>query len=532
MDAMYRIGDPFKGRTAAPHRIKQWALAHAAHRPEYKALLLQQGEEYLDALPKNERTKQPGYKQYTKRMRSLRFYTSVHMLETAGYCLPKEQQRLWDERRGIAKEFEEVEDSEGSVEEVEEVLPDASVPKVQVNPDGWEAFYGRLKCSNNHGYLVYKTVCSCGKVKISDGGPHTVKKWWEEHGGHRPEYADLEPRPEERYPNTLTLGERIGHQGYKDYRERLQRLGFYTSVQMLETAGFCLPPEAQKMWDDLRKGEAKAPRQRKSADGPRQKRKRGRQASSEDSSQQEQSALVEAAEGGVEAGSAAVKPEPREATPSPDTPAQVDKSKQRAPTPQIPTDSEEAGPSAPPDLDARARPSGPPRAAARFTRAPGQAMRRDDIEVVDLSDDSPKASSSTQRPAELAAGLQTAVPGQGRAGHALAEGHVPVSSRAARQEPPAGAANAALPPPLGHFVLSVPSSERIGAFTLEDVIADITRLKELKPQIAAAGIGLDFDKILQCLHAARVREARNERLLTLKDEENKSLRSQLEVVQS
>ena len=24
--------DPFKGRTAAPHRIKQWALAHAAHR--------------------------------------------------------------------------------------------------------------------------------------------------------------------------------------------------------------------------------------------------------------------------------------------------------------------------------------------------------------------------------------------------------------------------------------------------------------------------------------------------------------------
>ncbi len=44
----------------------------------------------------------------------------------AGYCLPKEQQRLWDERRGIAKEFEEVEDSEGSVEEVEEVLPDAS----------------------------------------------------------------------------------------------------------------------------------------------------------------------------------------------------------------------------------------------------------------------------------------------------------------------------------------------------------------------------------------------------------------------
>ena len=58
------------------------------------------------------------------------------------------------------------------------------------------------------------------------------------------------------------------------------------------------------MWDDLRNGEAKAPRQRKSAGRPRQKRKRGRQASSEDSSQQEQSALVEAAEGGDEAGSA------------------------------------------------------------------------------------------------------------------------------------------------------------------------------------------------------------------------------------
>ena len=57
-------------------------------------------------------------------------------------------------------------------------------------------------------------------------------------------------------------------------------------------------------------------------------------------------------------------------------------------------------------------------------------------------------------------------------------------------------------------------------------------MQELESQIAAAEIGLDCDKILQCLHAARVREAKNERLLTLKDEENKSLRSQLEVVQS
>ena len=47
----------------------------------------------------------------------------------AGYCLPKEQQRLWDERRGVAKQPEEVEDSEGSVEEVEEVLPDASAQR-------------------------------------------------------------------------------------------------------------------------------------------------------------------------------------------------------------------------------------------------------------------------------------------------------------------------------------------------------------------------------------------------------------------
>ena len=118
------------------------------------------------------------------------------------------------------------------------------------------------------------------------------------------------------------------------------------------------------------------------------------------------------------AAAARVKPELREATPSLDAPAQADKGKQRALTPQIHMDSEEAGPSAQPDQDARAGPSGPPRAAARFPHAAGQApsIKRED--VIDLSADSPRASSSTQLPAELAAGLQTAhvVPDQGKAG--------------------------------------------------------------------------------------------------------------------
>ncbi len=118
------------------------------------------------------------------------------------------------------------------------------------------------------------------------------------------------------------------------------------------------------------------------------------------------------------AAAARVKPELREATPPLDAPAQADKGKQRALTPQIHLDSEEAGPSAPPDQDVHAGPSGPPWAAGESTRACGQVTRIKREDVIDLSAESPRAFSSTQLPAELGAGLQSlhAAPDQGGAG--------------------------------------------------------------------------------------------------------------------
>lgn len=47
----------------------------------------------------------------------------------------------------------------------------------------------------------------------------------------------LAPMPEEEYPDTLDLGGRMRDLGYRNYQTRLQSLGFYTSVHMLEKAG-------------------------------------------------------------------------------------------------------------------------------------------------------------------------------------------------------------------------------------------------------------------------------------------------------
>ncbi len=53
----------------------------------------------------------------------------------------------------------------------------------------------------------------------------------------RPEYKALKPLPHERYPENLKSGQRQKHLGWQKYQERMQSLGFYTSVHMLESAG-------------------------------------------------------------------------------------------------------------------------------------------------------------------------------------------------------------------------------------------------------------------------------------------------------
>ena len=56
----------------------------------------------------------------------------------------------------------------------------------------------------------------------------------------RPGYNILKPRQDEKYPAGLVGGKRLRHPGYINYQKRMQSLGFYTSVKMLERAGACI----------------------------------------------------------------------------------------------------------------------------------------------------------------------------------------------------------------------------------------------------------------------------------------------------
>ena len=103
---------------------------------------------------------------------------------------------------------------------------------------------------------------------------------------------------------------------------------------------------------------------------------------------------------------AGIKADPSGAADIPDTPAQADKGKRsrkpRAATAAAPgsckaVKREKVGPSAP-EQEACAGPSGSPRVTVRSTCPPGQAPRIKTEEVVDLTADSPRASSCTQMP--------------------------------------------------------------------------------------------------------------------------------------
>jgi hypothetical protein len=106
------------------------------------------------------------------------------------------------------------------------------------------------------------------------------------------------------------------------------------------------------------------------------------------------------------AAAAGIKADPSGAADTPDTPPQADKRKRsrkpRAATAAAPISCkavkrEEAGPSAP-EQDACAGPSESPRVTVRSNCPPGQAPRIKKEEVVDLTADSPRASSCTQMP--------------------------------------------------------------------------------------------------------------------------------------
>ncbi|BDA47193.1 hypothetical protein COCOBI_10-0380 [Coccomyxa sp. Obi] len=131
-------------------------------------------------------------------------------------------------------------------------MSDGSTP-IQRSPAGWEAFYGKFNIGKDCGKIYYTTECICrnsrGQVKKRCSAPHRLRQWADIHGDHRPEYQVLKPRPEEYYPDGGKG--RTKHPGYKKYQERMQSLGFYTSVRMLERNGYRLPDEAQAEWDQI-----------------------------------------------------------------------------------------------------------------------------------------------------------------------------------------------------------------------------------------------------------------------------------------
>lgn len=98
---------------------------------------------------------------------------------------------------------------------------------------------------------------------------------------------------------------------------------------------------------------------------------------------------------------ARIKTEPSAVAEAPDTPAQADKGKRPVVALRTAGNPEEAGPSTP-EQDACAGPSASTPAAATTTPAPGQAPHSNIEEVVDLSADSPRASSSNQLPGPFA----------------------------------------------------------------------------------------------------------------------------------
>ncbi|KAK9902619.1 hypothetical protein WJX75_000338 [Coccomyxa subellipsoidea] len=339
--------------------------------------------------------------------------------------------------------------------------------RVQPIPAGWEGFYTILKTGINRGkpkgYLAYTTVCTCltkqGKpIRRKVDVPDKIVKFAKEHGNHGPEYNILKPRRDEKYPAGLVVGERLRHPGYIIYQKRMQSLGFYTSVKMLERAGYSLPDHAQKEWDEIRYA----------ADINYE----------EDESSEDESAEMS--------------------------------NEERSPGSQSSAGRNRAAPAAEgtaDSADACAGPRGSTPAAAPTTPAPGQAPHSKIEEVVDLSADSPRASSSNQLPGPFA-GLPLAhvpsdedVPGREAADGAADRKGDPV----VKQEKPLPATSAMLPPAFAQPAPNRLTGQLHGACTLSDVIADLTRLKALEPMIAAAGLCIDFDQDLQCLQSAHDR---------------------------
>ncbi|BDA51242.1 hypothetical protein COCOBI_18-1190 [Coccomyxa sp. Obi] len=66
---------------------------------------------------------------------------------------------------------------------------------------------------------------------------------------HRPEFRALKPLEDEQY--SLLAGNRMGDPRYRKYQERMRDLGFYFTVSMLEASGYCLPEGAQARYDSL-----------------------------------------------------------------------------------------------------------------------------------------------------------------------------------------------------------------------------------------------------------------------------------------
>jgi hypothetical protein len=93
-------------------------------------------------------------------------------------------------------------------------------------------------------HLIGRSISACCMQHFQSPTRHFILQTWRlAKGGQgtqmccRPEYAALKPLPDEAHPDTLHLTGRMGNNKYRMYQKRMQSLGFYSSVHMLESAG-------------------------------------------------------------------------------------------------------------------------------------------------------------------------------------------------------------------------------------------------------------------------------------------------------
>ncbi|CAL8466390.1 g5926 [Coccomyxa elongata] len=239
--------------TGTPHIMKEFSDDHGDHRPEYRALKRLPDEIYADGLYVEQRVGNPRYRKYQQRVRSLGFFTTAGMLEKHGFCLPEKQQRYYYEHLSQKEQ-------PGPSMQHESSAATASCEEVE---DGEEKIFWwqtrgqfqqdfRARCQHWQRWPE-GAGSTCGyHCLLWTALIQKANRWAEKHGDCKPQFRALKALEDEQY--SLLAGfdtERIGDPRYKKYQQRMRDLGFLSTVPMLEAKGYCLPEEAQAEYDSL-----------------------------------------------------------------------------------------------------------------------------------------------------------------------------------------------------------------------------------------------------------------------------------------